>query len=376
MLPQTSRILHSPVNIGNQPWSLSRAERRRGYESDVVVNYGTWVGYPVDKTLTSGHGSRDPEDMRRREDFGATAAFRYDIFHYYFGRSLMYWDDLPDLNKLPFHDLHMAKKLGKKVFMTLQGCDVRLAEESNKRYKETMCGEGRCGAYKVCLSELDAQRRELVRDILPLCDKVFYLNPELGHYVPNGEFLPYLTHGDLSEFELIEPRRNRPLKIVHAPSDPAIKGTDEILAALDSLRSTHEFELILVKGKSHDEAMEIYKDADFAIDQMRAGWYGAFAVELMAMGKPVMASIRESDLGFIPPEMAAEIPILRLRPDHLAEDIATAIENADQLPELGLKSRTYVQRWHNPDVTAAAFFEVYEDPTRKFDIFKQLSAQV
>lgn len=366
---ETLKILHAPVNIGNQPWSLSRAERRLGLQSDVVVNYGTWLGYPADKTLSRTHGSRDRADLKNRQDFGATAPFQYDVFHYYFGRSLLYWDDLPELNKLPFEDLKWARKLGKKVFMTLQGCDARIAEESNKRYKETMCAEGRCVAYKVCLSELDAQRRALINDILPLCDRVFYLNPELGHYVPNGTFLPY-SNVDLSAFDQIEPKRNRPIKIVHAPSDPAIKGTEEILAALETLKSTHDFELILVKGKTHDEAMTIYRDADIAIDQIRAGWYGGFAVELMAMGKPVMCHIREADLKFVMPAMAAELPILQLRPDNLAADLASAIENADMLPELGRRSRAFVQRWHNPDATAAAMLALYNDPSRELDIQK------
>ena len=35
--------------------------------------------------------------------------------------------------------------------------------------------------------------------VLPLVDRVFYLNPELGRYVPNGEFLPYASVDVASE---------------------------------------------------------------------------------------------------------------------------------------------------------------------------------
>ena len=43
-----------------------------------------------------------------------------------------------------------------------------------------------------------------------------------------------------------------------------------------------------------------YRDADIVVDQLLAGWYGGFAVEAMALGKPVIAYLRESDLHHVP----------------------------------------------------------------------------
>ncbi|MGY4472620.1 hypothetical protein ACVILL_000034, partial [Bradyrhizobium sp. USDA 3364] len=45
------KILHGPVNVGNQPWVLSRAERQLGASSDVVVRNDTWLGYSADRML-------------------------------------------------------------------------------------------------------------------------------------------------------------------------------------------------------------------------------------------------------------------------------------------------------------------------------------
>ena len=36
-----------------------------------------------------------------------------------------------------------------------------------------------------------------------------------------------------------------------------------------------------------NEALKKYKQADVIIDQVRVGWYGAFAVEAIKMGIPV-----------------------------------------------------------------------------------------
>ena len=66
-------VLHGPVNVGNQPWVLSRHERQLGWHSDLVVNYSTWFGYPCD-TLLSALGKRTLGSMARRLLFGLTAA--------------------------------------------------------------------------------------------------------------------------------------------------------------------------------------------------------------------------------------------------------------------------------------------------------------
>ncbi|MDA7946913.1 MAG: hypothetical protein MPJ78_05500 [Hyphomicrobiaceae bacterium] len=360
------RVLHAPTNVGNQPWSLSRAERRLGLESDLVVNYQTWFGFPADRVLGSLNG-RSATELATRTFFGLTAPFRYDVLHYYFGRSLLYWDDLPNLNRLPFADLKLARRLGKKIFMTLQGCDARLAGISNKSNKFTPCSKGMCGAFETCISYLDAQREELIKTILPNCSRVFYLNPELGNYVPHGTFIPYAN----VDIDAIAPakagHRKTPI-VVHAPSDPGIKGTALILEALKEIKSRHPHKLKLVQGMSHEDAMQIYRSADIVIDQVLAGWYGGLAVEVMAMGKPVACTIREADLQFIPPAMRDELPILTLRPNRLADDLAEIFESRNQWSSIGLKSRKFVERWHHPDKIASAIIKLYQNPESSLEI--------
>ncbi|WFU35750.1 hypothetical protein QA635_15585 [Bradyrhizobium brasilense] len=361
------RILHGPFNIGNQPWSLSRAERRRGNSSDLVVRSGTWFKYPVDRVLYDDSTSRFQKTLRSAA-FGLLALFRYDVLHYYFGLTFLYPGfPFPEttrrgrlLNLLATIDLRIAKRLRTKRFMTLQGCDARLAGEGNKRNQWTMCSKGRCSAYETCISMLDARRRHLIDHVLPLFDRVFYLNPELGHLVPTGQFLPY-ANVEIDKFAPQYPSPRGKPKIVHAPSDGSIKGTQLILDALELLKSRFEFELILVEKKTHEEALAIYRSADLAIDQVLAGWYGGFAVEMMAMGKPVACYIRESDLKFVPEAMRDDLAILNIDPGRLAEDIAAILERRDEWPELGRKARRYVERWHNHDHIADAMLAAYHD---------------
>ncbi len=366
MMKKKLRVLHSPVNVGNQPWVLSRYERSLGVHSDLILNYNTWVGYSSDRTLGTYAGVRWKEILKRAP-VGFFSPFYYDVLHCYFGKSLLFWDDLGAGNLFPYWDIKIAKKLGKKVYMTLQGCDVRLASESNKRNQFTPCANGRCSAFGACVSSYDNLRRKMISEILPLCDQVFFLNPELGHFLPGGTFLPYAS-AEVEKVDVHSPRVDRIPKIVHAPSDGNIKGTRMILDALESIRSQYDFEIILVKNKTHREAMELYKDADFAIDQVLAGWYGGFAVEMMAMGVPVMCWIREEDSLFLPKGLRADLPILSIHPENLARDIGHYLQQKDMWQKWSDDSRKYVLKWHNPRRIAESMIKMYHDPLNNFSL--------
>lgn len=350
----TLRVLHGPVNNGNQAWSLSRAERQVGLASDLVVASASWAGYRADRVL----GGR-----LSRVLFGLSAPFRYDALHFYYGRLFAAperWLAAGGIRSMVATlEVRLAKLLGRRTVMTLQGCDVRIASRSQARDPATMCAQGRCAFFAACVSTTDRQRLGMIRHLLPLMDHVYYLNPELGHEVPGAAFMPYASV-DIHAIVPEPPRaEGRPL-IVHAPSDPAIKGTADILAALERLRDRFDFDVEIVTGVSHEAAMAAYRRADLAIDQIHAGWYGGFAVELMAMGKPVASYIRNRDMTFVPRDMEAALPVYRIAPDTLEADLAAILADRASWGERGLASRRFVEAWHDPLRIAAQLANVYE----------------
>lgn len=362
------RVLHGPVNIGNQPWTLSRAERKLGSGSDLVVRSRTRWEYSADLVL-GRQGMNSYLDRARLISFGIASPFKYDVLHYYFGQSFLYWNldhrKKTHFNSLLYSDLFLAKKMGRKVFMTLQGCDTRLAGEGNRRNEWTMCAPGRCGLYQTCLDSLDYERRWLIDNILPMCDHVFYLNPELGHILPDATFLPYMS----IDPETVEPfysRGSGPIRIIHAPTDDGIKGTPLILECIAKLKQRYDIDLVLVRGVAHQKALEIYKTADLAIDQVLGGWYGGVAVEWMALGKPVACYVRDIDVGFVPPGMLADVPVLRVRPDHLEYDLEKILQRRSELYEIGRRSRAFALKWHNTRSIAQQMLDAYRDPQTAF----------
>ena len=368
------KILHGPVNVGNQPWVLSRAERRLGAASELVVRNDTWLKYPADVVL-AGEKAGFAEVAMRSIAYGLLKEWSYDVLHFYFGQTFL----LPGfpvsgnktmngiISRLTSADLRLCRSLGKKLFMTLQGCDIRLAQEGNRRNEWTMCASQHCELFQRCVDVLDQQRRHLAANVLPLFDRVFYLNPELGHIATTAQFLPY-ANVEIGNYAVTPPSPRGKPRIVHAPSVGRIKGTPLILDALKKLESSYDFELILVEKKSHDEALELYRSADIAIDQVLAGWYGGFAVEMMAMGKPVGCYIRESDLKFVPEAMRQELPVFNLNPGNLAEGIAAMLDRRSEWEWRGQQSRRYVERWHNPDLIAQEMLRAYARPDSRFDL--------
>jgi hypothetical protein len=354
------RVLHGPVNVGNQPGILSRYERALGADSSLVVNYGTWLEYDTGRSL-GAYGDRSVRTRLRRLGFGLSAPFRFDVLHYYFGRSFLCWDDYGDPSRLWFRDLRLARRLGRRVFMTLQGCDVRVSRRSDAAYDVTPCHLGECASAPLCRATIDDRREALVREILPLADRVFVLNPELAAYAPQATFLPYASV-DVQAAVEAPPAAEGPIRIVHAPSDEGIKGSTRIVAAVERLAERHPIELTVVRRLPHAQALAAYVAADLVVDQVLAGWYGGLAVEVMAMGKPVAAYIRDEDLGVLPPGMADELPIVRLHPDTLERDLEDAIEQRSRWPEWGGRSRTFVRRWHDPRRIAALMLRAYERP--------------
>jgi len=248
--------------------------------------------------------------------------------------------------------------------MTYQGCDVRISRRSADDYPVTPCTLGECAAAPTCREVLDRRREETMNAVLPLVDATFVLNPELAKYVPGATFLPYASV-DVDVFEPVWPSRGPEIRVVHAPSDEGIKGSAKIIAALEDLKDSYPIDLRVVRGLPHAEALEIYRSADIVIDQVLAGWYGGFAVEVMAMGKPVAAYVRDEDLDVLPAGMRDDLPIIRVRPDTLEADLAAAFDRRDTWQEVAERSRAYVHRWHHPREIARDMLRNYELARRR-----------
>ena len=364
MTPKKTKVLHIPSGVGGNPQGLSKHLNRVGIESETWILKQNYFGYGADKLVVRPTDNIVWREIKRL--LALRYVFKSDVVFFNAGRTL--FKPTPKLRRgdndlvswvlsswyrrytslMQCVELFLLRAQKKVLLVQYQGGDARQGDYLQKHFSINIATQVEPGYYS---AEGDTLKRDQIRLLTGKCFKTYALNPDLLHVLPRGsEFLPY-SHISLEEWlPLYTQVETRPLRIGHAPSHRDIKGTALILDALDALRSSgYEFELVLVEGLSNAEAKECYQTVDVFVDQLFAGWYGGLAVEAMALGKPVVVYIRDEDLKFIPPEMAAELTFIQATPESIESVLREVLEMPRvKLLEYAKHSRAYVERWHNP----------------------------
>ncbi len=150
-------------------------------------------------------------------------------------------------------------------------------------------------------------------------------------------------------------RRARPC-IVHAPNHRFIKGTDSLIAATNRLQKAGwEFELALVEKVARPEALRLYADADIVADQFCIGAFGVFALEGLALGKPVLAYLDEEHLG----DPVFNLPIVNANPENLERVRAILLGVPELRERLGRAGRAALELYQSSEALAEVWSRIY-----------------
>jgi glycosyltransferase involved in cell wall biosynthesis len=172
-------------------------------------------------------------------------------------------------------------------------------------------------------------------------------------WVPEAEVIP--PGVDLARIAPVRPSdRDKPL-IVHAPSSRRRKGSEHVIAAVEGL----DADLELVEGLHHDEAFVRYRAADIVVDQLNAGWYGLFAIEAMALGKPVVTFLHDEAVRRTEEAFGTPVPIVSATAETLRETLRPLVADAARRRELGAASRAYVEHIHDVERVADRLLDLY-----------------
>jgi glycosyltransferase involved in cell wall biosynthesis len=339
---QGPRVLHAPTDVGGNAYGLSRAERELGYVSDVAVFSPGPFGYGYDIDLHAGVDQPVWRRLARRTRFLAGAVREYDVFHFNFGQTILTVRQFG----LVLDELAWLKRRGKTILVTYQGSDVR-------PFERCPCGRSWC-------IEAEPYRQPAARRFLRYADRVFYLNPDLREWLPGARFVPYASVD--ARFVTASPVPERgELVVAHAPTDQLVKGTKHVVEAVEALqREGLSVRLDLIEGASQDEVLRRTAEADLVVDQLLLGWYGAFAVEAMAIGRPVLAYIRENEPDDNP--FGAELPIVRTTPATLVDDLRLLAPDLERRRELGAAGRRFTEGHHDPRRIARAVLDGIASP--------------
>ncbi|MGE4094900.1 MAG: hypothetical protein AB7G75_29135 [Candidatus Binatia bacterium] len=151
----------------------------------------------------------------------------------------------------------------------------------------------------------------------------------------------------------------RPLRILHAPNHRTIKGTQFFINAVNELVAEGlNIELIILERAPNSKVREIMASVDVVADQLIIGWYAMFALEAMAMEKPVLCYLRaDLEALYIAAGLVkvAEIPIIQCSPLTVKERIRELALNRAVLDDIGKRSRAFVLKHHSTQAVGRVF---------------------
>ncbi len=348
---KSERQFHGPGPSAGQPRIISaeiRGEGIQAYCINIVSNNS--FSYEKDIFFPYKDGIRDPKHMLY------WASRRFGLFHFYFRTTSNYilnGEVSPEI----YQDALTLRALGCKVIMHFRGTEVSLQSmfDKNNPFAWPETEDPFPGG--------DALRKHILNRADGLFHKLLVTDPELQSYVENSTILQRAV--DFRKIDKILEKQKQAkqdsaqkiLRIAHAPSRRALKGTQLVLNSVELLMDQGmDIELDIIEGVTNEEAFERLASADIFIDQMRIGWYGVLATEAMAMGKPTIAYIRDD----LVEKLEENCPIIISNPDTLTEDLRRLLHDQKFLAEIGKKSRRFAKEYHCANVVAKKALEIYD----------------
>ncbi|WP_161794212.1 glycosyltransferase [Demequina sediminicola] len=177
-----------------------------------------------------------------------------------------------------------------------------------------------------------------------------FTTPDLAAHVPHGTWVPVVV--DPAPWTALTPAAcERPLRVLHLPSNPWIKGTHDLGIAVESLDP--ERVSWLTPGRMDaSEVPAAVERADVVADQFRLNLYGVAAVEAMFAGRAVVALAGEPLRDAVRRETGEELPIAATTPAELADRLHEWSDVPAAPRELAARARDYALRWHDGKETA------------------------
>jgi hypothetical protein len=304
------RVTHCPVNFAGIPWQNVLALRRKDVDARLVV-FNRELRHPEADWSLERRGGFARQQLAQWRALVRLLP-RTDVFHFYFGLTLV-----PKSLQFP-----ILRATGKKSVFHYLGSDIRGKTPEQLAYGER--------ADVQIVGSFDALR-----------------------WVPDAEMIP--PGLDLRPFTPVPPSdRERPI-VVHAPSDRVKKGTEYVIAACEQL----PVELDIVEGLRHEQARERYARADIVVDQLNAGWHGVFALEAMALGKPVVVHLKPEVVQQAERAYGTKVPLVPATKESLVVVLRPLVESPELRRKIGAESRAYVEKVHDIDRIADRLVALY-----------------
>ena len=345
-----------PANSAGQGWAWARAAERhlQDVQSCVVTVRNGKYDYPSDVPVARTAFARDTT-WQAAASQAASATWTHAIFEA--GRPIF-----GTLNGRDFRgDADLLRRNGVRVGLAMHGSEIR----DPRLHASTH-------PWSPFTDPDDANTKRLQRGcdtLLPMVrafdGPVFVSTPDQLDYLPEATWLPVVVDTDRWRPGPPVLERRVPL-VVHAPSTPWLKGTEQVQAVLQPLADAGRIEFRLVTGMRPAQAAELIRSADVVVDQVLLGLYGVLACEAMSAGRLVLGNVGERLRSRVP----AELPVVEVTPADLGEVLERFLSDPAAAREVAARGPAFVGQFHDGRYSAevlAEFLTLRESsPARAF----------
>ena len=348
-MPKKLKVFHGLVNYGTQAGLFARELRNQGVDAISVVG-GDWSKRQTDVELLHG-GNLLQKILKHTWNRMCKIYwfFRYNTFHFYFGKTLF-------KNQ---KDLPLYKYFGKKVVMEYLGNDIRHYQTLVRRYNLPESHDFALNMGKHDKKIADRIENEKKFIDYSMCCLPTHIDFAKSYNYIIDELLPLALNTSEIKFMPLAATKSKTVKILHAPTHRVFKGTQYIEKAVHNLKAEgYNIHFHIAEGISHAQLFEQYEKCDIFIDNISVGWYGTASLEAMAVGRPVCAYIDERYFRHI--DYADEIPVINVTREKVTDVLRDLIENKDQLPAIGRKSREFVEKYHDVRNVTKKLIDIYQ----------------
>lgn len=350
--PARPRILWGPVPIGGTQY-FSRACRQRGYDSATLM-YGHY--FLSERRDFDHYPDTVFPRLSRLPGFGTLSPYccffwalpRFHVHFHNFDGGLL--GGTP-LERWEIHLRHLAG--GKSVLYPYGGDSQVLGRLRDPLYAHAIMQDYPDQARRTALTERRLAHFGQYADFI--CAPV-----ESVDFLPRWDLV--IMQMSALDTDQVSPTRIPPgtlhsehpgkLIVFHAPNHRRIKGTDLLIRACDELKAEgrDDFELVIYERRPNREVLAAMRDADIVADQFLGGGYALFAMEAMALEKPVLCYLRP-DLKELwdRDSWGLECPIVDTPRHGIKDRLRWLMDHPEQRADLGRRGRAFVERYHSLD---------------------------
>ncbi|WP_166983925.1 glycosyltransferase family 1 protein [Paramicrobacterium fandaimingii] len=212
--------------------------------------------------------------------------------------------------------------------------------------------------------ESRARRNHEILDALDI--PVFVSTPELLLDRAGSTWLPVVVDPERWQTDAPPLERARP-RVLHAPTNPLVKGTALIEPILQKLDAEDVIDYVRVERVPAAQMPQLYREADIVLEQFALGMYSVTSVEAMAAGRLVFAHIHDQVRDHVLSVTGRDLPVQSVTPARLEERLRDVVSRREHYRAVAAEGPAFVKAVHDGrfSATVLAPFLGVSDSARK-----------